>query len=185
MLKDLSGKDFGFLHVVCLQGIKESKSGAKRIWKCRCRCGKEVLLPTYKLTSNQTKSCGCIIDDMDHKASKSNATCISYDKKNNKYRARISRYNKMYHLGRFDDYKDAENIVLIAKTFSDINDFNQWFSNKKENYEQLKLTCKKYEIKTDVVVQSIFDTYYGNLYNDVYELEQFIKDFADTYNNSN
>lgn len=185
MLKDLSGKDFGFLHVICLQSVKDTKSGKRRIWKCRCRCGKEVLLPTYKLTSNQTKSCGCIIDDMDHKSSRSNATCISHDKKKNKYRARISRYNKMYYLGRFDDYKDAENIVLIAKSFSDINDFQQWLSKKKENYEHLKLICEKNEIKTDTVVQSIFDSYYGNLYLNMYELEQFIKDFADTYNSSN
>ena len=44
---------------------------------------------------------------------------------------------------------------------------------------------KKNEIATDIIVQSLFDTCYGNLYNDVYELEQFIKDFATTYNNSN
>ena len=185
MLKDLSGKDFGVLHVICLQGVKDAKSGQKRIWKCRCRCGKEVFLPTYKLTSGATKSCGCIIDDMNHKASRSNVSCISYDKNKNKYRARISRYNKTYCLGRFDNYKDAENIVLIAKTFSDINDFNQWFSNKRESYEHLKLICEKNEIATDIIVQSLFDTCYGNLYNDVYELEQFIKDFATTYNNSN
>lgn len=104
-----------------------------------------MFLPTYKLTSGQTKSCGCITDDMDHKASRSNVTCISYDK--NKYRARISRYNKTYSLGRFDNYKDAENIVLIAKTFSDINDFQQWFSNKKENYEHLKLICEKMKLR--------------------------------------
>lgn len=185
MLEDLSGKDFAFLHVICLQGVKETKSGQRRIWKCRCRCGKEVFLPTYKLTSGTTKSCGCIIDDMDHKANRLNATCISYDKNKNKYRARISRYNKTYSLGRFDNHKDAENVVLIAKTFSDINNFQQWFSNKKENYEHLKLICKRNEIKADAVIQSIFDAHYENLYIDIHELDQFVKDFADTYNSSN
>ena len=43
----------------------------------------------------------------------------------------------------------------------------------------------KNEIETGIVVQNIFDSYYGNLYLDMYELEQFIKDFADTYNSSN
>ena len=89
MLEDLSGKDFNFLHVICLQGVKDTKSGQRRIWKCLCRCGKEVFLSTYKLTSGTTKSCGCIIDDMNHKASRSNVTCVSYDKNKNKYRARI------------------------------------------------------------------------------------------------
>ena len=185
MLEDLSGKDFGYLHVICLQGVKVTKSSKRRIWKCQCRCGKEVFLPTYKLTSNQTHSCGCIIDDMEHKANRSNATCVSYEKKKNKYRARIFRYNKMYHLGRFNDYKDAENIVLIAKTFSNINDFTQWYSNKKENYEQLKRICEENEIETGIVVKNIFDSYYGNLYLDMYELEQFVKDFASTYNDIN
>ena len=182
MLKNLSGKDFNFLHVICLQSVKDTKSGKKRIWKCRCKCGKEVFLPTYKLTSGKTKSCGCIIDDMDHKASRKHATCVSYDKQKNKYRARISRYNKTYHLGRFDNYKDAENIVLIAKTFSDINDLNQWYSNKSENYEQLKQICEENKIETGIIIQSIFDSSYGNLYLDIHELGQFIKDFADVYN---
>lgn len=32
-------------------------------WKCQCSCGKEVILPYYKLTSGQTKSCGCLYQD--------------------------------------------------------------------------------------------------------------------------
>lgn len=28
-------------------------------WKCKCDCGKEVIVPSYKLKDGHTKSCGC------------------------------------------------------------------------------------------------------------------------------
>ena len=32
----------------------------KRIrWKCRCDCGSEIIVPSYKLKDGHTKSCGC------------------------------------------------------------------------------------------------------------------------------
>lgn len=128
-----------------------------------------------------TQSCGCIVDDMEHKANRANAKCISFDKKSNKYRARISRYNRMYSLGRFSCYKDAENIVLIAKTFTDVNDFQKWLPNKRESYESLQSICQENKIDVNVIVQSIFDSFLGGLYLNNPELELFIKDFSETY----
>lgn len=56
---DLSGQDFGFLHV--LERAGSSKSG-DALYKCRCSlCGSETLIPACSLRSGQ-KSCGCYIN---------------------------------------------------------------------------------------------------------------------------
>ena len=53
---DLTGKRFGKL-VVVRRGENNNRGEAR--WVCRCDCGKELLVPTYSLTSGNTKSCGC------------------------------------------------------------------------------------------------------------------------------
>lgn len=176
--KDLTGQDFNYLYVIGLADNSGTKH-KRRMWKCRCKCGKIVYLPTYKLTSGATISCGCIVDDMEHKSNRFNAKCISKEKNN--YRARIMRYNKTYSLGRFKNISDAENVVLIAKTFTDINKFQKWILNKKENYETLKLLCKNSNIETKKVIQGIFDSFLEDLYFDKNELELFVNDFAVSY----
>ena len=30
------------------------------LWKCRCTCGKEIIIPTRSITSGNTSSCGCL-----------------------------------------------------------------------------------------------------------------------------
>lgn len=53
---DLSGKRFGRLVVLCETDERRSK---QIIWKCKCDCGKEVLVAGYCLRDGTTKSCGC------------------------------------------------------------------------------------------------------------------------------
>lgn len=49
---NLIGQKFGMLTPY------EYVIGSK--WKCHCDCGNEVIVPTAKLTSGHTKSCGCL-----------------------------------------------------------------------------------------------------------------------------
>lgn len=41
--------------------LEKSKKKAIRcaFWKCRCDCGKEIILPSESLATGNTKSCGC------------------------------------------------------------------------------------------------------------------------------
>ena len=55
-IKDLSGKVFGKLTVVNFAG--RDKYG-NRTWLCKCDCGTEKTVEGSKLTSGNTKSCGC------------------------------------------------------------------------------------------------------------------------------
>lgn len=52
---DLAGKRYGKL-----VAIAPDTSRSRRSWFCKCDCGKTTVLPTNKLTSGHTQSCGCI-----------------------------------------------------------------------------------------------------------------------------
>jgi len=51
---NLVGQHFGKLEVLEYVGTNRGSS----MWKCRCECGNETIVPTNNLTSGNTKSCG-------------------------------------------------------------------------------------------------------------------------------
>ncbi len=54
---DFIGKEFGYLTVI---GIEHSEELKQYLWRCRCRCGKEVIVTPYRLVvTKEIKSCGC------------------------------------------------------------------------------------------------------------------------------
>lgn len=63
--KDLTGQKFGRLEVI--------KYLNDNYWLCQCECGKITKVKSYNLTSNHTKSCGCLKNkayNYSHKQSK-------------------------------------------------------------------------------------------------------------------
>lgn len=57
MTKDLTGQRFGRL--VVLDRIPPGEHRRTR-WRCLCDCGREKVTDTNKLTSGNTRSCGCL-----------------------------------------------------------------------------------------------------------------------------
>ena len=55
---NLIGKKFGRLLV--LEETDKRSSNQTVIWKCKCDCGNIVYIDTSRLTSGNTKSCGCL-----------------------------------------------------------------------------------------------------------------------------
>ena len=55
--KDISGKQFGYLTVIMPTGEKHRKDF---VWRCICRCGKEVEYPASRLLGGNVASCGCL-----------------------------------------------------------------------------------------------------------------------------
>jgi len=55
-LKDETGKVYGYLTVI--ERAENDKEGRAQ-WRCKCKCGNEVVVPGKKLRSGNTKSCGC------------------------------------------------------------------------------------------------------------------------------
>jgi hypothetical protein len=58
---DLTGRQFGSLKAI---HPTDTRSRGQVVWMCKCRCGNSALVPSYKLTSAHTKSCGCYRSDL-------------------------------------------------------------------------------------------------------------------------
>jgi len=60
-LKNITGLKSGRLTVIS-QTEKRIRGGV--VWLCKCECGKDVYVPSYHLTAELTKSCGCITKEL-------------------------------------------------------------------------------------------------------------------------
>lgn len=58
-LVDLQGRTFGRLQVI----RRSENRGTSTAWLCRCVCGTERSVAGKHLTSERTRSCGCILSD--------------------------------------------------------------------------------------------------------------------------
>ena len=59
---DITGNKYNFLTVIAFDHIGYRKNGKSRsYWKCRCDCGKIVVLrkDEFIYSYSKTKSCGC------------------------------------------------------------------------------------------------------------------------------
>lgn len=56
----LIDREFGRLTVIEYVGLHTTPCGTRRrMWKCRCECGKETVVSENNLKNGSTKSCGC------------------------------------------------------------------------------------------------------------------------------
>lgn len=139
---DLTGRVFGRLTVIeksdkyCYEG----KSNLPRIqWRCKCECGKEVLVTGKSLRSGNTRSCGCLNRDINAK--------------------RLSEQQKQYN--KYEMHPDYV-IFYTSKLepfYVDIEDFEYakdicWHKNK-ENY-----ILGKFKNKTVYLHDYIMSRYY-------------------------
>lgn len=60
---EMVGEKFGRLTVIRSEGSKQCGSVKRRMWLCRCDCGNEVSVTTSSLTTGNTRSCGCLLDE--------------------------------------------------------------------------------------------------------------------------
>ena len=59
-MDDLVDRQFGLLTVIGYAGLHTTPCGTRRrMWKCRCECGKETVVSENNLKNGSTKSCGC------------------------------------------------------------------------------------------------------------------------------
>ena len=121
--KDISGKTFGYLTAIEPTGKKNRED---IVWRCRCKCGKEIELPATRLLQGNTLSCGCLqrehlekinmcigktslrqsLKDNPHNP-KNASGYTGVVPKRNKWQAYINYKGKRYALGCYDDIEDA------------------------------------------------------------------------------
>ena len=121
--RDLAGREFGFLTAIEPTGEKDRKD---IVWRCRCRCGKEVEYPATRLLLGNTKSCGClrgvpfmeankyiagtsIRQSMEEKIFSTNSSSgyTGVTAKRGKWFAYITYKSKQFSLGCYDNLEDA------------------------------------------------------------------------------
>ena len=61
-LIDMTGQRYGRLVVLGYEGTHYSKGfNAHSTWRCKCDCGKEIVVIGNNLRTGNTKSCGCLV----------------------------------------------------------------------------------------------------------------------------
>ncbi len=66
-IKNLLNSQFGRLTVIKrAENPGTRKNDTAAWWLCRCSCGKEKVIRGYSLSSEKTKSCGCIVKECAH-----------------------------------------------------------------------------------------------------------------------
>lgn len=131
-MTDLTGQRFGRLVAEKYVEDYPTPRGARTGWLCRCNCGNEAVVSAGDLTSNHTRSCGCLRRET---TSKNHARTLGHYKgtaitkirperganrdselgikgvtwypKKQKYRVMIYLRGKTKHIGYFDALEDA------------------------------------------------------------------------------
>jgi hypothetical protein len=60
----LLGQRFGRLVVTDFAGRRKSGKRKILLWECRCDCGHTAIVPAESLSSGNTRSCGCLRDEI-------------------------------------------------------------------------------------------------------------------------
>ncbi len=58
--KDISGKKFGRLTAKSFSHVEDRHA----FWRCECECGNKTVVDTSSLNSGNTRSCGCLRDEL-------------------------------------------------------------------------------------------------------------------------
>ena len=100
-------------------------------WRCVCECGNEVIVPSFKLKSGHTKSCGCLISDILKERNKA-----SVKPRNQRlyriYYGMMSRcFNKKYEAYK---HYGARGITVCDEWAGHFYDFEAWA--KTHGYEE-------------------------------------------------
>ena len=88
-LKDLTGQTFTYLTVI--ERAENSPSGGTR-WRCKCKCGNEVIAWSKSLLDGNSKSCGCYAHETASKLNTKNLIGQKFGK--------LTVLNKTHHKNR-------------------------------------------------------------------------------------
>ena len=130
-VKDLTGMTFGYLTAM---EPTDKRARGDAVWLCRCRCGSMVEVPSSRLLSGNTSSCGCLRGEnllrvnkyyagtsltqsaserIDSKHSASGYVGVA--PKKDKWQAYITYKGVHYSLGCYSDMADAVKARARAK----------------------------------------------------------------------
>lgn len=152
---DLTGQKFGRLTVI---GMSKNKKKGVIMWDCVCDCGNLCSVKTSSLRRGETKSCGCILEEIQVKSNGANAWAIN-NKKTFEYKcAHCGRKENLHshHIlpkNKYPQYaKDDNNGITLCNRCH--KEFHKLYGNDCNAYnlaEYLGLPSMVGDIITNVV----------------------------------
>ena len=152
--KDIAGKQFGYLTAIEPTGEKNRKD---YVWRCRCKCGKQVEYPATRLLLGNTVSCGCLrgahfkevnkyiggtslrqsLDEQVH-STKAMSGYTGVHRKREKWAAKITFQKVTYQLGSYESIEEAIAIRQEAekKLRDDPHGFSDWVQKHRQSGKQ-------------------------------------------------
>ncbi len=117
--KDLTGKEFGRLTVICRADDQPNgRGGFRAMWRCKCGCDKGTItiVRGAHLTSGTIQSCGCLKME---RAFETNKKYNSYEKRQDEhgewyYVGWTSNTNKEFYFN-IEDYNDVKDLCWSEK----------------------------------------------------------------------
>jgi len=127
---DLSGIIFNRLTVIKQEQSLLYGKTKKRMWLCKCSCGNEIIVNTGALTSGNTKSCGCLHDEISVENSIKSRYKLAnidsgYKSIMNSYKGNALKRGYEFNL-TFDEFKK---LVLSNCYYCGIEPSNLYFRN--------------------------------------------------------
>lgn len=117
-IKNIQGQKFGRLTVVSLYG--KDKNG-KALWKCKCDCGKEHITSASSLQNGNTKSCGCLKNEVISKLNRKDGRT-----KERLYKIWLGMFSRCYNKN-LDKYKIyGMRGIKVCDEWRDYKNFRSW-----------------------------------------------------------
>lgn len=143
-MDNLIGKKFGRLTVVAF--VKMNKHYAQ-VWKCKCDCGKEIEVVRQSLISGNTRSCGCLNDEVRHqkKTKTNNHSCPNCKKECYIKPSRLRRNSLVFCCMecRTEYYKKHKELI---PTYKERTEEQKFFDEK---FTRWKMSARKRGIPFD------------------------------------
>lgn len=110
-----------------LTAVEPIRVGDEKIfrWRCICECGNEVLVPSYKLKSGHTKSCGCLVSEKRTQMNKEMATHNATDSR--LYRIYYAMRTRCYNPNKKEYSRyGGRGIQVCEEWLNDFTAFQSW-----------------------------------------------------------
>ena len=133
--KDLIGQRFGKL--VAVEKLPESNKFNRHLYRCKCDCGNEIIVPSSSLTTEHTNSCGCLLSYYNMYID------ILLDKLNVVHKPEYS-VDIQEHKLRFDFYLPDYNLFIEYDGEQHYKPVNYGY-NDEEKAQQKFATVQKYD----------------------------------------
>lgn len=110
-LIDLTGRKFGRLTVI--KKGEKVKHGKPAKWLCKCDCGNELFVTSYSLRSGNTKSCGCLANELSAERMKKRFKGNHYEFFDDYVIGYASNTEEQFFID-LEDYEKIKNITWVS-----------------------------------------------------------------------